>query len=200
MEISGHTKVVFTPAKELAEAVNAPFEAFSAIEIREGADIEQLFSNEEIESQNFNEEPISEQFLIKRVLAQYGIAKYGVRLEGKIVSLIPACNFKVTRYMGAKYYYRTDKACAFDKYRVEGANPVRTSEADYTPFDVISCVKAILLENVSLYRDELVNAVCTQFKPPRITEKFISFINACIDKGVSSGMFIRSVSDRISLG
>ncbi len=48
MEIAGHTKVVFTPSKELADAVNAPFEAFTAIEISDDADIEQLFSKEEI--------------------------------------------------------------------------------------------------------------------------------------------------------
>ncbi len=146
------------------------------------------------------EEPISEQFLIKRVLAQYGITKYGVKLENKIVSLIPACNFKAAEFMGAQHYYRSDKACAFEKYRVEVGNPVRMTEADYSPYDVICCAKAVLLENVSLYRDELINAVCNQFKPPRVTEKFTSFISACIDKGVSSGVFIRSVSDRISLG
>lgn len=56
MEISGHTKVVFIPVKELAEAVNSPFEAFSAIEIKDGVDIDQLFSNEEIDIRNDNEE------------------------------------------------------------------------------------------------------------------------------------------------
>lgn len=49
MEIAGHTKVVFIPSKELAEAVNAPFEAFSAIEIKDGADISQLFASDEID-------------------------------------------------------------------------------------------------------------------------------------------------------
>ena len=146
------------------------------------------------------EEPISEQFLIKRVLAQYGISKYGIRLEGKIKSLIPACNFKCVQYMCADYYYRTDKAVSFDKYRVEDGTPVRTSEGDFTPFDVISCVRAILLENVSLYRDELISAVCAQLRPARVNEKYTSFVSACIDKGVSEGAFIRSVSDRISLG
>ncbi len=48
MEISSHTKVTFTPAKELAEAVNAPFEAFSAIEISDDIDIDQIFSNDEM--------------------------------------------------------------------------------------------------------------------------------------------------------
>ena len=61
MEISGHTKVVFTPAKELAEAVNAPFEAFSAIEIKDGADIEQLFADDEVASPTFNDLQVTEQ-------------------------------------------------------------------------------------------------------------------------------------------
>lgn len=48
MEISGHSKVVFIPAKELADAVNAPFEAFSAVEIAEDVDISSLVEDEEI--------------------------------------------------------------------------------------------------------------------------------------------------------
>ena len=88
----------------------------------------------------------------------------------------------------------------FDKYRVEEGALVRTSENDFTPFDIISCVRAVLLENVSLYRDELIAAVCSQFKPARVNDKYTSFISACIDNGVATGTFIRSVSDRISLG
>lgn len=49
MEISGHTKVVFTPSKELADAVNAPFEAFSTIEIGDDVDLTELFNEEEID-------------------------------------------------------------------------------------------------------------------------------------------------------
>lgn len=50
MEISGHSKVVFVPAKELAEAVNAPFEAFSAIEISDDVDLSELFDLDKSES------------------------------------------------------------------------------------------------------------------------------------------------------
>lgn len=45
MEISGHTKVVFIPSKEIAEAINAPFEAFSALEIADGIDLSVLEDN-----------------------------------------------------------------------------------------------------------------------------------------------------------
>ncbi|MDE7410195.1 MAG: HU family DNA-binding protein [Muribaculaceae bacterium] len=51
MEISGHSKVVFLPSKEFAESVNAPFEAFSAIEISDDIDISQLISKDEIDLQ-----------------------------------------------------------------------------------------------------------------------------------------------------
>ncbi len=52
MEISGHTKVVFIPSKELADAVNAPFEAFSTIEIADHVDLSKIFTPEEISLQD----------------------------------------------------------------------------------------------------------------------------------------------------
>lgn len=57
MEISGHSKVVFLPSKELSEAVNAPFEAFTAIEISDDVDISQLDYNDEIELGETTDEP-----------------------------------------------------------------------------------------------------------------------------------------------
>ncbi|MDE7346861.1 MAG: HU family DNA-binding protein [Muribaculaceae bacterium] len=57
MEISGHSKVVFIPSKELAEAVNSPFEAFTAIEISDDADISQLMSKDEIDLGDTSDEP-----------------------------------------------------------------------------------------------------------------------------------------------
>lgn len=148
------------------------------------------------------EEPISERFLVKRVLAQYGITKFGARLENKIKSLIPACAFKSRTLLGASHYYRNDRVCSFERYRVEEAedvSPVRTAESDFSPFDVISLVRAVLMENVSMYRDELIAAVAAHFKVRR-TEKFASYVSSCIDEGCASGLLIRSVSDRISLG
>lgn len=145
------------------------------------------------------EEPISEKFLVKRVLAAYGIQKYGSRLEGKINSLVPACALKSKTLLGTAHYYKNEKACSFERYRVEDDVKVRVSEVDYSPFDVLSLVKAILMENVSMYRDELVLAVAAHFKTRR-TEKFASYVSSCIDEGCGTGMLIRSVSDRISLG
>lgn len=52
MEISGHSKVVFTPSKELAEAINSPFEAFSPIEIEDGIDLSLVLPQDDIDIQD----------------------------------------------------------------------------------------------------------------------------------------------------
>ena len=46
MEIPGHNKIVFVPAKELAEEVNAPFAMFESIEIPDNALEDPLLSSE----------------------------------------------------------------------------------------------------------------------------------------------------------
>ena len=145
------------------------------------------------------EEPISAQFLAKRVLSLFGITKYGSKLEGKIASLVSACSFKSVSAAGNTYYYKTDKCVGYDRYRVENGTQVRTSDTDYTPFDVISLIKALLIDKVSMYADELVVAVAKGLGVPRMSDRMTAFVNACIDEGVRCGLFIRSISDRISL-
>lgn len=60
IEISGHNKITFTPAKELAEEINSPFEAFSAIEIADDVDLDQIMDeatdNSEMVSKGDQEE------------------------------------------------------------------------------------------------------------------------------------------------
>ena len=45
----------------------------------------------------------------------------------------------------------------------------------------------------------LIPAVIKQLGVPRTSDRMTAFINACIDAGVNEGLFIRSISDRISL-
>ncbi len=145
------------------------------------------------------EEPVSEQFLFKRVLSFLGIARMGVKIEGKLQSLTDACGFSSCNMIGNTYYYKNDKFFAFDRYRVESGTQLRSSDADYTPFDIISLVKGLLLSKVSMYADEIVPAVLKELKVPRTSDKLNSLVSSCIDEGVRRGIFIRSVSDRISL-
>lgn len=145
------------------------------------------------------EEPISSRFLIKRTLNLFGIAKWGIKLESKLRALIDKCGFPCCEMLGNTYYYKSDKLFAFDKYRVEEGTALRSADSDYTPFDILSLIRGILLNKVSMYVDELIPAVLKELKAPRATEKLNSLVLACIDEGVRRGLFIRSISDKISL-
>ena len=145
------------------------------------------------------EEPVSMQFLMKGTLSAFGITKCGIKLESKLRALIDKCGFESAEMLGNVYCFKSDKFSQFDKYRVEEGAQLRSADTDYTPYDVISLIRCILLNRVSMYGDELVPAVLKELKVPRSGDKIISFVQGCIDEGVKRGLFIRSISDKISL-
>ncbi len=144
------------------------------------------------------EEPISRAFLKTRCLASFGIAKSGSRMDARMDSLIDACAFRKERIMGTDYFYKRDSAIAIGKFRTENEEPLRRSETDFTPFEMVSFIKAVLEERVSLYSDELLSLINSVFKL-RPSEKFALFVRDCISYGEQKGVLVRSVSDRISL-
>jgi hypothetical protein len=145
------------------------------------------------------EEPISYPFLVRRCLASLGITKYGGKVESRMQALVALCGFKYERILGVEYYRKTDKCIGFDKYRVETAEPIRKYETDYTPYEVIAIVKGALEDKVALYMDEIQTIVAAIFRVAKPTDKFVAFVNDCVTLGEEKGLFIRSVSDRISL-
>jgi len=145
------------------------------------------------------EEPISRTFLKTRCLNSFGIAKSGARVNARLDSLIDSCGFGRERVLGNDYFYRNERALGTNKFRVENDEPIRRNETDFTPFEVVTLVKGVLEERVSLYFDELLAIVAEVLKVPRPTEKYSEFLRDCIAYGEQKGMFVRSVSDRISL-
>ena len=145
------------------------------------------------------EEPFSEKFLMKRCLASLGIQKYGTKVEERMRGLIGLCDLKREELCGRTYLRRTDKCLEFDFYRVEPGEPIRKSEEDFTPYEIVALIRGLLENKVSLYVDELVSAVCEELKIARPSDKFVDFIHECVQLGVSRSLFIRSISDRISL-
>ncbi len=144
-----------------------------------------------------SEEPISRGFLRTRCLATYGVAKSGARLSAKLDALIDACSFRRERVHGIDYFYKNERAVAIGKYRVE-ETPMRRLEEDFTPFETVSYIKAVLEEKVSVYLDELTALVAGVYRV-RLTERFAGFVRDCVAYGEEKGILVRSVSDRITL-
>ncbi len=145
------------------------------------------------------EEPISYDFLIRRCMASLGVTKYGSKVEGRMQALVALCGFKYERILGAEYYRKTDKCVGYDRYRVETGDGVRKNETDFTPYEILAIVKGALEDKVALYMDEIQTIVASIFRLAKPTDKFISYVNDCVSLGEDKGLFVRSVSDRISL-
>ena len=145
------------------------------------------------------EEPISYDFLVRRCLSSLGIIKYGAKVESRMQALIALCGFKYERIFGVDFYRKTDKIIGFDKYRVETGEQTRKNEYDYTPYEIVAIVRGALEDKVALYMEEIQTIVASVFRIAKPTDKFTAYVNDCVTLGEEKGLFVRSVSDRISL-
>ena len=145
------------------------------------------------------EEPISFDFLVRRCLTSLGILKYGGKVENRMQALIALCGFKYERIFGTAFYRKTDKMVACERYRVETGEPLRKSETDFTPYEIIAIVRGALEDKVALYMEEAQIIVASVLRVTKPTEKFVAYVNDCVSLGEEKGLFVRSVSDRISL-
>jgi hypothetical protein len=145
------------------------------------------------------EEPISYDFLVKRCLTRLGILKYGAKVEARMQALVALCGFKTEKLLGTVYYRKTDKYNDIDKYRVETGEVLRKTETDFTPYEILAMVRVALEDKVALYVDEIVTLCASILRVSKPTDKFAAFINDCVTLGEDKGMFVRSVSDRITL-
>ena len=85
------------------------------------------------------------------------------------------------------------------KFRVENEPCLRRGEEDFTIFETVFLIRSALEEKVSLYFDELTSLVCSVYRIKRPSEKFIAYLRDCVAYGEQKGIFVRSVSDRITL-
>ena len=145
------------------------------------------------------EEPISYDFLVKRCLTGLGILKYGTKVETRMQALVALCGFKTEKLLGTVYYRKTDKYNDLDKYRVETGEVLRKAETDFTPYEILAMIRVALEDKVALYVDEIVTLCASILRVTKPTDKFAAFINDCVTLGEDKGMFVRSVSDRITL-
>ena len=145
------------------------------------------------------EEPISYDFLVRRCLSSLGVVKYGAKVESRMQALVALCGFKYEKLLGTAFYRKTDKNVGFDKYRVEQGELLRKAETDYTPYEIVAIVRGALEDKVALYTDEILIIVASVLKIAKPSDRFALYLNDCITLGEEKGLFVRSVSDRISL-
>lgn len=141
------------------------------------------------------EEPISHSYLKKRVLQTFGVIKSGSKVDVRLDDLILSCALSRDRISGVDYYYKNPRALALGKFRAGGEH--RRGEEDITVYELLSFVKGALEEKVALYMDEIYALAAATFEV-RSTEKLVSAVRDAVAYGEEKGLFVRSVSDRVS--
>ena len=63
----------------------------------------------------------------------------------------------------------------------------------------MALIRSALEDKVALYMDEVMVIVCNLFHITKPTDQFAVYVNNCVTLGEEKGLFVRSVSDRISL-
>jgi len=146
------------------------------------------------------EQPITEGLLIKRLCSSLGIAECTAKAEAKIKQLISRGGFLYIDICSERNYYIDKQKLSFKRYRVEsGENKVRSSEWDVSAYDIISLVRGVLEERVAVRVEELAGVASAVFSLPHPTDMFVSFVSDLATYGENKGMFIRSVTDRLSI-
>ncbi len=143
------------------------------------------------------EQPISRAFLRKRCMQSFGIGKGSALAHARLDALIDGCGFLRDRAAGREYFYRDPRALLLSRVRVEGERKLRTSEEDFTAYEILSLVRGALEERVALYMGE----VCELAE--RVLggrgEEFSRFVRDCVRYGEERGLFACSDSDRVTL-
>jgi hypothetical protein len=64
---------------------------------------------------------------------------------------------------------------------------------------MVAIIRGALEDKVALYMDELQTIAASVLHIAKPSDKFIAYVNDCVTLGEERGLFVRSVSDRISL-
>ncbi len=145
------------------------------------------------------EEPITREFLVRRCLSSLGIHKTGVKLESAMQGYLGQAALPTVEIAGRICYYKNEKACAFDRFRVENGEPLRRSDTDFSPYDILSIVLGILSAKVSVPFDEVVATVARECRVTRVGDAFSQYVDNCIRYGEAESIFVRSIANRLSL-
>ena len=105
----------------------------------------------------YQEAPISEGLLERRVIKSVGMQKIGRIIQELLNQFLPTLNFKYTVYKGVKFYWKDEddpKSCNLIRKSVEGEN--RRDAKDVPIEEAINAIKYV--SNDSLSKDDTIRA------------------------------------------
>lgn len=118
----------------------------------------------QIESVMVVEAPVSKNLLAKRVLTGWGIARLGPRIAAHFDSIVQEMQLQQTLEGGNTVYWRSDQQPdSYQDYRLPPNEILKRDAEDLPVQEVANGVKAILQNQISLNRDDLVRETAKLF-------------------------------------
>ncbi|WP_185903798.1 DUF3320 domain-containing protein [Hathewaya massiliensis] len=103
------------------------------------------------------EGPISRPLLCKRVLQAWGISRMGARIDRYFEDIFKTMSLCSTCYNGVNFYWPQGlNSEEYNIFRVSKNEKDRRNPEDLPPEEVASCVKEVLLNQISLSKDDLI--------------------------------------------
>lgn len=145
------------------------------------------------------EAPVSRNLLYKRVLAAWNITRLGPRLSSYIDSLISTLNLKTTNEMNTLFFWKQDQQPEdYARYRFPKTDTEKRDPDDLCAVEVANAVKQVVINQVSLSKDELIKETAKLFGFARIgtnvEQAMIEGFTEAIDRG-----FIAEQNERVVL-
>ena len=110
------------------------------------------------------ESPISRNLLCKRVLSAWGISKNGSRLNYYFERLFSEMNIRKTSYGNNVFFWKQEQhPFAYTPYRYIENDYDKRLPDDIPPEEIANAVKQVLIEQISLSKDDLIRETAKLF-------------------------------------
>src|SRR5690606_14295224 len=149
----------------------------------------------QIEEVIVTEAPISQTLLSRRVLNAWGISRLGVRLTEYLNTLYSKLYVKRTFQNGQPFIWSVDQEpMRYRKFRIPTDDKSKRNADDLPAEEVAAAIVNILVNQVSLPKDDLVRETARLFGYSRIGGNVGQAMNTGIDYAVKNKMIAESNS------
>ncbi len=115
------------------------------------------------------ESPISDELLGKRIIEAWGISRLGIGIRCHIDKVLDSIPHRKTEFLGGKVLWKnTQHPNSYRWYRVPRNSAERRSPRELPPEEIAVAMKAILEEQISLPREDLIKEASRRFGFARV--------------------------------
>lgn len=146
------------------------------------------------------EAPISRSLLSRRLLAAWGIARLGSRMERRLDELLKMGRIKANRSHQAVFYWQNQqKPEDYQSFRIPGQDGIRRDMEDIPAEEVANAIRYVLNHQISLAEEDLIKEVYKLFGFARGSAAIEKIIRSGVEAAVKRGYVTVADGGRVAV-